>query len=52
LWVRDGYVHWQAGAGVVFDSDPDLEWDECQNKAKVLAQVMSEKGEGDVLTHR
>ena len=52
LWVRDGYVHWQAGAGVVFDSDPDKEWMECQNKAKVLAEVMSDKGEGDVLTHR
>jgi anthranilate synthase component 1 len=52
LWIRDGYVHWQAGAGIVFDSDPDKEWQECQNKAKVLAEVLKGEGDGDVLTHR
>ena len=51
LWVRDQNVSWQAGAGIVFDSDPDREWQECQNKAKVLQQVLSQKGGGDVLTY-
>jgi len=44
LWVRDGMVHWQAGAGIVFDSDPGKEWNECRNKAKVLMEVMNGKG--------
>ncbi len=26
LWVRDGMVNWQAGAGIVYDSSPDAEW--------------------------
>ncbi|MGE4299158.1 MAG: anthranilate synthase component I family protein [Desulfovibrionaceae bacterium] len=49
LWVRDGMVHWQAGAGIVYDSNPDTEWQECMNKARVLKQAMAEKGNGDVL---
>ncbi|THB69826.1 MAG: anthranilate synthase component I family protein [Desulfovibrio sp.] len=51
LWVRDQSVHWQAGAGIVFDSDPDKEWQECHNKARVLQQVLSEKGGGDVFAY-
>ncbi|MDY7000416.1 MAG: anthranilate synthase component I family protein [Thermodesulfobacteriota bacterium] len=50
LWIRDGQISWQAGAGIVFDSDPEKEWLECQNKAQVLAEVMSGKGGGDVFT--
>ncbi len=49
LWVRDGMAHWQAGAGVVYDSDPEKEWQECLNKAKVLGEVLSGKGFGKVL---
>jgi anthranilate synthase component 1 len=51
LWVRDGMVHWQAGAGIVYDSDPDKEWQECQNKAKVLREILDAKGGADVLAH-
>ena len=35
LW-RDGHASVQAGAGVVFDSDPALEDLECHNKARAL----------------
>lgn len=51
LWIRDGQVTWQAGAGIVFDSDPATEWMEAQNKARVLAEVMAAKEDGDVFTY-
>src|SRR3546814_14708657 len=31
--IKDGYVHVQAGGGVVADSDPQAEWEETMNKA-------------------
>ncbi len=34
--VKDGLMHVQAGAGVVADSDPAAEHEECVNKAKAL----------------
>jgi anthranilate synthase component 1 len=34
--VKDGVMHVQAGAGIVADSDPQSEHDECINKAKAL----------------
>lgn len=36
LWVRDGRINWQAGAGIVQDSDPEKEWLECLAKAAVM----------------
>ncbi len=33
LWQKDGLVHWQAGAGLVYDSDPQSEWNECLQKS-------------------
>jgi len=51
LWVRDGMVQWQAGAGIVYDSDPDREWQECQNKAKVIREILAAKGGADVFAH-
>jgi len=51
LWIRDGQVLWQAGAGIVFDSDPATEWMEAQNKARVLMEVMAAKEDGDVFTY-
>ncbi len=36
LWVRNGRIHWQAGAGIVQDSDPEKEWLECQAKAEAV----------------
>ena len=34
--IRDGMMHVQAGAGIVADSDPVKENEECQNKARAL----------------
>jgi anthranilate synthase component 1 len=33
-------VHLQAGAGVVLDSDPSLEWRETVNKAAALGRAI------------
>ena len=37
--IKDGYIHVQAGAGIVADSDPDAEWTETQNKAKAALRA-------------
>jgi len=52
MWLRDGTMTWQAGAGVVSDSDPESEWQECWNKAKVLLRSLNQNGGGDVFAHR
>ena len=36
MLIKDGIASVQAGAGIVADSDPRLEYLECQNKAKAL----------------
>jgi anthranilate synthase component 1 len=40
--VKDGTMHVQAGAGIVADSDPDSEQQECVNKAKALFRAAEE----------
>ncbi len=40
--VKDGVMYVQAGAGIVADSDPDLEQQECINKAKALFRAAEE----------
>jgi anthranilate synthase component 1 len=52
LWVRDGKIYWQAGAGVVFDSDPEKEWQECQNKARAINKAITSTGGTDDFAHR
>ena len=44
--VKDGVAYLQAGAGIVYDSDPDREYDETVNKAKALFRAVdfAEKG--------
>lgn len=37
--VRNGKAHVQAGAGIVYDSDPTLEYQETLQKAKTLLEV-------------
>ena len=39
--VKDGYVHVQAGAGVVADSIPRLEWEETMNKARAILRAIA-----------
>ncbi len=49
-WAREGQLYWQAGAGIVFDSDPEMEWKECNNKAAALRSVF--KGDRHVSADR
>ncbi|MES2919198.1 MAG: anthranilate synthase component I [Pseudomonadota bacterium] len=37
--IKDGVMHVQAGAGVVADSVPELEWQETLNKARALIRA-------------
>ena len=34
--IKDGNIYFQSGAGIVFDSDPDKEFEETLNKAKAI----------------
>src|SRR5262247_383547 len=40
--LKDGKMYVQAGAGIVADSDPDFEQQECINKAKALFRAAEE----------
>ncbi|WP_298967440.1 anthranilate synthase component I [uncultured Methylobacterium sp.] len=40
--VKDGRMHVQAGAGIVHDSDPESEQQECVNKARALFRAAEE----------
>jgi len=40
--VKDGVMHVQAGAGIVIDSVPESEQQECVNKAKALVKAAEE----------
>ena len=40
LWLRDGVAHLQAGGGIVADSDPAAEHDECLAKLGALEAVI------------
>lgn len=40
--IKDGEMIVQAGAGIVADSDPDMEWQECHNKARALMRAAEE----------
>lgn len=39
--IKDHRVHIQAGAGIVADSQPELEWKETMNKARALLRAIS-----------
>lgn len=53
LWVREGRAFWQAGGGVVFDSLPEEEWKEINNKAAAVLAAVSgiEEGGSHVSRH-
>jgi anthranilate synthase component 1 len=44
--IKDGRLHIQAGAGIVADSRPDMEWEETMNKGRAVfrAVAMAEAG--------
>lgn len=45
LWIRNGLIHWRAGAGVTLDSRPEAEWKECAHKATAMASALFERPE-------
>ncbi|MGH2977387.1 MAG: anthranilate synthase component I family protein [Gaiellaceae bacterium] len=50
LWLRDGVAHLQAGGGIVVDSDPAAEHDECLAKLRALeAAIELAESEQDAL---
>jgi len=52
--IKDGVLSIQAGAGVVFDSDPQSEWEETLNKARAIfrAAALAESGLDTHVVHR
>lgn len=46
VFLKGGVAHVQAGAGIVFDSVPEREWEECHNKARAVMRAieMAETG--------
>ena len=44
--MKDGTVYFQSGAGIVYDSNPTMEYDETVNKAKAINSAidLAEKG--------
>ena len=46
MLMHDGEVFVQAGAGIVADSDPTREYDECVNKAKALMVAVERAEQG------
>lgn len=52
MWVRGGRLNWQAGGGIVFDSNPALEWKEVRNKSAIMRLACSASGDSYVPAHR
>jgi anthranilate synthase component 1 len=46
MLVKDGEIFVRTGAGVVADSDPEFEYQECANKARALVQAIDMAREG------
>ncbi|MGH8399782.1 MAG: anthranilate synthase component I [Gammaproteobacteria bacterium] len=42
--IKDGYLHVQAGAGIVHDSVPEKEWEETLNKGRALLKAVAMTG--------
>ncbi len=40
MWHREGTLHWQMGAGLVYDSNPAAEWMECRNKGRIIDTIL------------
>ncbi len=44
--IQDGRLHVQAGAGIVYDSDPEKEWEETMNKGRALFRAVAQAAGG------
>ncbi|MEK7097391.1 MAG: chorismate-binding protein, partial [Patescibacteria group bacterium] len=38
--MKDGQIYWQTGAGIVYDSDPEKEYEETLTKAKAIQNTL------------
>jgi anthranilate synthase component 1 len=43
--IKDEVLYIQAGGGVVYDSDPEAEWQETVNKSRALARAAEDAGQ-------
>jgi len=48
IFLRDGVAHVQAGAGIVYDSVPQKEWEECASKAAAMIRAIEIAEAGDL----
>lgn len=44
--IQNGTLHVQAGAGIVYDSEPHLEWQETMNKGRALFRAVQQAAQG------
>ena len=44
--IQDGRLHVQAGAGIVFDSEPEKEWEETMSKGRALFRAVAQAAKG------
>ena len=44
--IQDNMLHVQAGAGIVYDSDPEAEWAETMNKGRALFRAVAQAAGG------
>jgi len=44
--IQNGRLHVQAGAGIVYDSDPATEWEETMNKGRALFRAVAQAAKG------
>jgi anthranilate synthase component 1 len=49
--IKDSTLHIQAGAGIVYDSVPEMEWQETMNKARAVFRAVAMAESGLELTH-
>ena len=47
-YKKNEKVFVRSGAGIVADSDPNKEFEECLNKAKAVIKALEKAGEGDL----
>ena len=50
--IKDKQLHIQAGAGIVYDSVPELEWKETMNKGRAIFKAVSQAAKGLDGSHR
>lgn len=44
--IQDGRLYVQAGAGIVYDSDPAMEWEETMSKGRALFRAVAQAAKG------